>query len=126
MTNIEQVGSSFTTMSNEEAAGVLQSILKANPQLTEFGFKDTSQPSFWLHEKYCADFAKVVSWLQRQRAKSRISSKSWSSYGLKEVAERQLRIYVTNGIMIAAAIHLGIFVKRSEGLNAHIGVEVIT
>jgi hypothetical protein len=39
---------------------------------------------------------------------------------------RQLRIYVTNGIMIAAAIHLGIPVKRSEGLNAHIGVEVVT
>jgi len=61
-------------------------------------------------------FDKVVGWLSAHpEARIKTINRRHSSYGWKHVAERSLGTYVSNGIFIAAAVHLGYPYHRTHG-----------
>jgi hypothetical protein len=62
------------------------------------------------------EFSRTVDWLRNQK-RTKHPNPRVSSYGLKHVMERQTGLYVTNGLFIAAAIHLGIGYKKHNSLN---------
>lgn len=63
-----------------------------------------------------ATFDKVVAWLSAHpEARIKTINRGRSSYGWKHVAERAIGTYVSNGIFIAAAVHLGYPYHRTFG-----------
>jgi len=65
-------------------------------------------------------FEKVCEWL-RNEGIAKIPRHSIGSYQLKHLAEQAVGEYVSNGLMIVAAIHEGLAIKRIKGsLNVSI------
>ena len=64
------------------------------------------------------EFEKTVEWL-KQIKKIKSLNRSISSYGLKHIVEKDIG-YITNGTLIAAAVHSGFYHKSCQlgGLNA--------
>jgi hypothetical protein len=107
------------------------------PELTHFGFGIFEHPNAhdyarrfrenreaMLSDEACAEFAAARDWLQGQGRAPHINRRSGSSYSLKHEAERCAGRYISNGMLIAAAVALGFRVarKRGGGPNVHLNV----
>jgi hypothetical protein len=72
--------------------------------------------------KQLNSFVAARAWLRRFPRLKRVNRRRGTSYGLKDVADREIG-YLTNGVFIAAAIAEGFVVQRiKDGANARIGI----
>lgn len=113
-------------LTEQFARDALRAILDEHPDLGRFGFRQrgTNPAVHDAHRKiddeFLMEFCFAATWLVRQRQVKRPQA---GSYGLKHFAERSLGSYVSNGALIAAAIHLGFPIeRRGSGPNASLGV----
>jgi hypothetical protein len=77
-----------------------------------------------LSECCCRQFCSAVSWLA-QCGRTKGIARGETSYGLKHEAERWAGHYISNGMLIAAAIHLGFIVlggKAPDSPIAHLNI----
>jgi hypothetical protein len=119
-------------MTNDEAKIAIENVLKKEPLLGGFGFHSYCNSS---HEKTYDDFLKkvekdrsylfenmdsfifVVETLSRVDRIQSINKNIPSSYGLKHIFEKLPNApghYISNGVLIAGAIHCGFKYKKYE------------
>jgi hypothetical protein len=106
------------TMTTLEAVRAIRHVLKNEPNLTKAGFKDDLSSELFIKERKSMldeesvdEFLRAVSFLACVN-KTKAIGKRQNSYSLKHEAEKNRsrefgNPYVSNGMMIAAAIHLG-------------------
>lgn len=107
----------------------LEQVLAQHPTLGYTGFGGPwSAPGDWQEDRRMLaqahqDFQFAVDWLRANcRPAKRVTSSAVSSYALKHYAERSHpRGYLSNGVLIAAALALG-YPWRQDGINAWIAV----
>jgi hypothetical protein len=105
----------------------LLDVMQRYPDLTIDGLGGDSRPDL---ERRRSDliaahdqFERAVAWL---RLVPKVQTPRRSSYYLKHAAERWAGAYVSNGALIAAAVHLGFPIERSPShINANIGVTTL-
>jgi len=108
----------------DEARLRIERVMSSCPALTTFGFGtfehqgapgDTrdfmAQRKEMLSEQSCLQFCIAGAWLN-QCGRIVDVNRSASSYALKHEAERWAGRYVSNGMLIAAAVHLGYSVRQ--------------
>tara|TARA_R110000751_G_scaffold128534_3_gene230561 strand:+ start:947 stop:1348 length:402 start_codon:yes stop_codon:yes gene_type:complete len=104
----------------------LSKVLADNPLITAEGFEHgwkKTRPEYVPARVNIEEMQGAVNWLKQ--ADRRVSiNKSYSSYGLKHIAEKTAKgQYVSNGAFIAAAYFLGFTVKRiGSSPNARINI----
>lgn len=106
----------------------LAAILKQHPLLTYFGFGEYQRP-LMATKKGQADLLAATAeidyaraWLRTQQSRHTLNL-CRSSYGLKHIAERAVRRYISNGAFIAAALLEGWKVKRIfDSPNAQLNI----
>jgi hypothetical protein len=119
----------------------IKTVMVKEPNLTHFGFEIGSDPQrprsaeeheerfrqnreAMLSPQAIGEFMRSIEFLSLAEKRPRINKTS-SSYGLKHQAERLHRDraieYISNGMLIAAAIHLG-FDTRRDGPNAYFNI----
>jgi hypothetical protein len=111
-------------MSKLPARIAICDVMIAHEDLTIEGFDNPARPQF---EKAGADllwgatdqFERAVAWLRTVR---HTKTPTLPSYWLKHQVQRLTGGYVSNGALIAAAIHLGIRVRRSGGFSCDLAV----
>jgi hypothetical protein len=110
----------------------LATIMAQNEDLTVFGFWQRSHPDFaerrvdMMTFNSVEIFAKCCFWLARQ-PRGKIINRHMSSYGLKERVEHELKIYVPNGLFIAAALACDSDMKRAidpANPNVYINIDI--
>ena len=92
----------------------IEVVLKALPELSLHGinaFTENSTAANLL--LYQEEFEMTCQWLG-QLVKSKTLNQRHDSYSIKALAERQLGIYIPNGIMVAALSHCGFKIKTHE------------
>jgi hypothetical protein len=107
----------FQNMNREDIAAVIDRV----PQLAYFGVglyesPITSEKLRQGREQLLESSAictKVCEWLASIK-RSKTINRERNSYGLKHMAEQEIGEYVSNGVLIAAAIHSG-FAYRLDG-----------
>jgi hypothetical protein len=98
------------------AAGVSQTL----GTLALSGFRQPTELEDW--NEYDRAFEAAVRWLPTLRRAASKSSRS-HSYALKHRCEESTGIYTPNGVLIVAAIAVGLPIERIEGQqNAWVGV----
>lgn len=114
-------------MTNANVKTILELVLKAEPELTPFGFdtfrgrSDTRRES---REDYEArivkdrarfrldEFEAALDFCRDRLTKIKTINNRIGSYGLKHIVERECGLYIPNGGFIAAAIAAGFTYKR--------------
>jgi hypothetical protein len=110
-------------------------VIKSQPQLCAEGL---STPEYWASpsrrlnfpenrqqfvETGFAEFKNACDFLSGCLLRKTVNRKMGGSYGLKHKAERWAGDYISNGALIAAAIHLGIrFEQDNDSPNVHLAV----
>jgi hypothetical protein len=106
----------------------MRSVLKIQPDLTPNGMKSdrrtlgydyNGKPEEMLDEDVLAQFETCKRWLNNVSRIKTFNSKH-TSYGYKHMVERWANRYVSNGAFIAAAIALGIPIRRSYGKSPNV------
>jgi hypothetical protein len=111
----------FSKTEVEKARTVLEELLAENELLNPSGwapatyYEDcTFENGFEAHRRSLPDrteeFLRVCSWLKGVPNSDK-SKDRFSSYLLKHIAEKQVDMYIPNGVFIAAALHMGCKVK---------------
>ena len=100
----------------------LEIILKAEPTLSPNGIELTPT-----NEKFDADYIQqiktCIDWLKDKPISRKFNYRS-TSYGIKHKIERELDVYIANGCLIAAIIHLDIPYKRiPNSPNIYVAIE---
>jgi hypothetical protein len=113
----------------EEARVRLDCVLRDYPHLSESGWlvkADKDPASAAAHaagrealRKHVDGFLACCRWLERA---PRVRLGGWSSYAVKHLAEAALGRYVPNGMLIAAALALGLPCRFGESQNACVGL----
>lgn len=113
----------------------IEAVMAQAPQLTHFGFgvfdahertpeQRKAELAKGRQEMLTAgavyEFTLAREFLARRGKRATINNSS-SSYGLKHQAEHTCGEYISNGMLIAAAIHLGFKIKR-DGPNAYLNI----
>lgn len=112
-------------MTREEAERAIDAVMSEWADLTCWGFSHPKAKGFAkaraeLQSDGISYFIRAVEWLRHIPTRKTVNL---GSYGLKHQAERWGGDYVSNGALIAAAIHLGFKVERISGTpNALINV----
>lgn len=112
-------------MTREEAEKAMEVVMSEWPDLTCWGFSHPRADGFAkaraeLQSDGISYFIRAVEWLRHIPRRKTVSL---GSYWLKHQAERWAGDYISNGALIAAAIHLGFRVERIfETPNALINV----
>jgi len=112
-------------MTRNEAEKSIDAVMSEWKDLTCWGFSRLGAEGFEkaraeLRTEGASYFLHAIDWLGHIPKRKTVN---YGSYGLKHQAERWARGYVSNGALIAAAIHLGFKVKRVPGTpNALINV----
>jgi hypothetical protein len=89
-----------------------QKIVRETPGLCDQGLLQKKQldiaesKDLLLREGFAA-FVASCKWLSDCQFNKTVQSNSWSSYGLKEIVEREYGMYVPNGSFIAAVLYIG-------------------
>jgi len=98
----------------------LDKVLSSYPNLTGNGFDQPNDKDFSSSRQYLQngleEFQRSCVYLSRRR-KEKTFNMGFSSYGLKHMVERQFGAYISNGVLIAAGLHLG-FEHTVFGPNA--------
>jgi hypothetical protein len=87
-----------------------QNLIENNPEITADGFghgTPTHEESRMALEDHYGAFVASVQWIHDHADFDR----SRSSYGLKHESERDMRVYIPNGVFILAALHEGFRIK---------------
>lgn len=122
-------------MTLEEARIAMEAVMANNRKIHLYGTEpaDHRKLDQWeshraglLEDDGLEQFRTAVAYLQLMKPTKTVSTKSPFSYGLKHGAERWgdqngMSSYVGNGVLIAAALHLGMRVLLDD-YNAHIGI----
>jgi hypothetical protein len=112
-------------MTKDEATKAIDAVMANWEDLTCWGFSHPKAEGFTdaraqLRTEGVSYFIRAAEWLKHI---PRRSSVNLGSYSLKHQAERWAGDYVSNGALIAAAVHLGFKVERIAGSpNARINV----
>lgn len=112
-------------MTREEAERAIETVMSEWPNLTCWGFSSPMDDGFAkardeLRSDGISYFIHAVDWLRHIPKRKTVNL---GSYWLKHQAERWAGDYVSNGALIAAAIHLRFRVEREAGApNAFINV----
>jgi hypothetical protein len=113
-----------------DARAAMLAAMKKRPDLTPAGLNGQGRANFeerrnaLLHPTTLDEFERAIAWLRLVPRRANINQ-NHSSYGLKHAAERWAGAYVSNGALIAAALHLGIRLEQCrgrEGINALLAV----
>jgi hypothetical protein len=116
-------------MGRSEAKSAVETVMANWPNLTCWGFAEARSESFsearaQLRSEGLSYFLRAAEWLSHI---PRHKTPNLGSYFLKHQAERWTGDYVSNGALIAAAIHLGFKVEPIQGTpNALINVATRT
>jgi hypothetical protein len=116
-------------MTREQAEAAISAIMSRWPDLTCWGFSHQKSESFLqsraeLRSDGLSYFIRAVEWLSHIPRRKTVNL---GSYGLKHQAERWSGDYVSNGALIAAAIHLGFKLEHVSGTpNALINVAAVS
>jgi hypothetical protein len=117
----------------DEVQRDIERVMRDHPRLSAngFGFTTFAPPEEYerrlresreamLSEAYCLQFERARAWLQ-QCAHTKTFNRKITSYGLKHLVEYWMKAvhprdnyYASNGIFIAAAIHLGFKFRRTD------------
>ena len=114
----------------------IANVMKKHPALNEFGYNFPSKSGESVAErkrrlkKHRSNLMESVNqcslceeWLSGLNRRKTVNDRAPSSYGLKHKVESWAGLYVTNGSLIAAAIHLGFRVSGKPGRpNVHINI----
>ena len=97
------------------------------PDLTIDGLAGDRRPDFeWRRMELIAsvdEFERAVAWLSVIPKRKSPNRDDGHSYGLKHAAEKWAGAYITNGALIAAAVHLGFPITPCpSAINCWIGV----
>jgi hypothetical protein len=117
----------ITPQNGKHTREIIINILQEYPELNDFGFGlYNSGRGLTQSEKKNAlgndkkdllnrleEFEKVCDWLSTKIKIKSINTKR-TSYGLKHLVEQELGCYISNGMLIVAAIHCGFKVKRKS------------
>ena len=112
-------------MTREEAERAIDAVMREWSDLTCWGFSHPNVEGFakeraQLRNEGISYFIRAVEWLRHIPKRKTVN---FGSYWLKHQAERWSGDYVSNGALIAAAIHLGFKVEHIDGTpNALINV----
>ena len=110
---------------------VIKDVLDDNPDLTEVGFNsykmfkiynlgkemsdgDIKQKVLDSQAKLTNSHEEFILCVEYLKNLSNKTLKSYGSYTLKHVIEKDVRTYITNGVLITAAIYLGLSVEKSK------------
>lgn len=106
---------------------ILMALCQAHPALTVDGLNPERLQSHQLRPSvqfqqsreallsYAAAFIEVVAWLERNRhAQTSSVNRLATSYNWKHVAEKAIKQYVPNGVLIAAALQVGLQFEHIE------------
>ena len=111
-----------------EAETAIAAVMAKHPTLTAQGFERPGSEDFdshradLLHPNGVAYFENARAWLSVVPARA-APNQECDSYLLKHVVEHWCGTYVSNGALIAAALHLGLAVRQCPSfINAWIGV----
>ncbi|MGA7713922.1 MAG: hypothetical protein WCA81_18665 [Rhizomicrobium sp.] len=123
----------------EETHQHILRVMVRHPELTTngFGFGHLVRPADYevefqkrrrdmLSDGSCRQFEMAVTWLRLCSRTKRVN-RGQTTYGLKHEAEAWARSYISNGMLIAAALHLGFTVAPASGSaddcpNAYINI----
>jgi hypothetical protein len=104
----------------------MAAVLARNPNLTRIGFENpcacgfTERRAEMLHPVTLDEFDRSVGWLAFVPKAKRCAA---DSYFAKHVCENWVGVYISNGALIAAAVHSGFTVERStESVNADLNL----
>ncbi|MBI1252171.1 MAG: hypothetical protein GC189_11935 [Alphaproteobacteria bacterium] len=109
----------------EDVRAEVAAILEREPELSSYGFGKfrpsddlAAMRADALTESSCQEFEKAIAWLSLMKPTASLNRHA-TSYGYKHEVERwfaatyQGNSYVANGMLIAAALHLGLRVRRA-------------
>jgi hypothetical protein len=113
-------------MDEGTARAALNAVAKKWSELTYIGLQAPSDGDFAVNRGRLAEceaeFRRAYDWLVQVPVRSSIN-RSHGSYGLKHAAEAWSGDYVSNGALIAAALHLGLRMEPIAGTpNAYFNV----
>lgn len=122
-----------------QAHSAIAAVMAREPDLSCDGMRTKENASLFttsrmamLGEASIAEFQRALEWLGTVRQTSRIDSK-WTSYGFKHQVERyhadrypDRLSYVSNGMFIAAALHLGFRIRRDERASPNVLLNLST
>ncbi len=112
-------------MTRDEAEKAIETVMKEWKDLTCWGFSHPRAEGYVkaraeLREDGVSYFLRAVAWLNHIPRRKTVNL---GSYSLKHQAERWAGDYISNGAIIAAAIHLGFRIEPIFGTpNARINV----
>lgn len=107
--------SSFLDVKYGQSA--LDAVWTVNPSLTAWGFDEQQEQSFQTNrtelKNSLSQFQCACVYLSR-RKKNKMKYSFNNSYTLKHLAEGKFHTYISNGVLIAAALHLGFKYTRID------------
>lgn len=113
-------------MTTEEALAAIRSVMEQHPDLGVSGFGKNDIPLSpddrlrMLNERSVDEFIRSCQFIDAcERYKT---NRGHTSYGLKHDAERKAGGYITNGMFIAAALHMKVNVVERRGPNLVLGL----
>jgi hypothetical protein len=116
-------------MAPTDARAAIVDVMERHPDLTDQGFERPGRRGFdhhradMLHPFAVKQFEYARAWLSAVPKRSAPNRDYGHSYGLKHVVEKWAGSYVSNGMLIAAALHLGLPIARCpSNINCWVGV----
>jgi len=103
-------------------------VMDDHPRLTTFGFHPRGHPrlkdrSDMLSSKRVEEYRAARAFIEAMGTTKTVTTTSPSSYETKHVAERWAGRYISNGMLLVAAVAMGLPILTSNGSpNAHIGL----
>ena len=120
----------ITLVDIENAEQAIKVVANSEKELSYFGYRHPDHKNFSanraeLFQQFTAEeFVRATVWLEDEVTNGRLV-RARGSYTLKHEAEDATRGYISNGVLIAAAISLGLKVVRvPETPNAMISIAV--
>jgi len=105
----------------------VKAVMDREPLLTVFGFGPVRDPALdsnsrefeenrkaMLGEDALKQFALCCEWLGHATRTKSVNPRFGTSYGIKHRVEQAAGEYITNGMLICAAIHMGFKVRRED------------
>lgn len=114
----------------ERAEQVIKAMANSEKNLSYYGYRHPEHKNFpenradFLKRDAAEEFVRAAEWLAAEVARGTLG-RSKGSYSLKHDAEEATGGYISNGMLIAAAIHMGLKVRRiPDTPNAEISIPI--
>jgi hypothetical protein len=114
----------------------VEAVLAAHPDLSAYGIglyhgektlaERRAEQARWREDMLCPDelvqFEDACRFIAETGIRKTVNRRH-SSYGWKHIAEKWAETYICNGVMIAAAYHMGVAVKINDSPNPMLSIK---